>query len=177
MTPSRLIHLNYERSDNLLEIAQDAAAALHMGKGEHALLAYYAAQSSGFRPALMHIASITGLSRSQICKNKQALIVHGLAAEKDGCFYINWARAKIYASLDPSLTSKRSICAAFNMNRRIERMSLFEFNTLPTNRLIAKLARLPETEFAALCRRIRKSNETNNIKHNSVPGECDLRAS
>lgn len=155
--PPRVRHVGYKKCDDLAEIATEAAAALHMGKGERALLQYYAAQSSGFRPALQAIANATGLNRSQVWRNRAALEAHGLVSVEDDIVFVHWKRAKIYASLDPRLTSKRSYTAAAQKKERLRRVSLFEMKYAPLEALLPRLAALTKNEYADLCRRLRRN--------------------
>lgn len=158
MTPPRIRHVGYERDDNLVAIATDAAAAIHMGKGERALLLFYAAQSSGFRPALKTIVSATGQSRSQVCRNRAELDAHGLISVSGDCLSIHWDRAKLYASLDPRLTSKRCFFAPAGP-KQPRRISLFDLRYQPLEALLPRLAALSDDDFAALCRRLKRSKE------------------
>lgn len=113
LLPPSIKHIRYNKTDNLPQIANDAAAAIKMGPGERKLLAYYASQSTGFRPAAETVMKNTGLSKSQVFRNRQKLIDHGLAlmikkGDINSQFVIDWSRAKIYASLDRKLVSKSS---------------------------------------------------------------------
>ena len=149
-TPPAIVHFNYERTDNMTEIARDCAKAIHMSKGEAALLAYYGSQSSQFKPALNHIATETNQSRSQVARNRAALIKHGLAAEYKGRLYIDWGRAKIYASLDPRLTSKHSTFAPMVLPWQRKRVTVRDYITMPLKKLCERLAALLPEEYDSL---------------------------
>jgi len=146
-------HIHYNPSDSFDAIVKDASTALHMGKGERALLSFYATCSSGFRPSLKAIASATGQNRSQVWRNRNALVNHGVAAECDGSIVIDWSRLKLFGSLDPKLTSKRSWCAP--LNSFDERLSIFEFKSLPFSELISRLSAMTENEYGGFCRRLK----------------------
>lgn len=151
LKPPKVIHMRYHRGDSFAEIADLAATALHMGKGERALLSFYAACSGGFRPSLQAIANVTDQDRSQVWRNRAALVKHGIAAERGDSLVIDWSRLKIYASLDPRLTSKRSICAPLEPD--YTRMSVAEFKCAPLPELLARLTLMTEIEYADLkCR-------------------------
>ena len=78
IAPPSVKHIRYSRGDDLPSIASACANAIHLSKGESALLKYYACQSSGFRPSLQHIADQTGLSRSQVARCRNGLVSKGL---------------------------------------------------------------------------------------------------
>ena len=161
--PPRVVHVGYQRNDNLRAIAADTAVALHMGKGEKALLMYYAAQSSGFRPALQAIANATGQNRSQIWRNRAALERDGLVLLRDGQLIIDWNHAKIFASLDPEMTSKHCVIAPAlsPVPWKDQRVSALEMKYGDFETLIPKLANLSEEEYATLKNRFKrnKNNE------------------
>ena len=156
--PPRISHIGYRRDDCFADIANRAATALHMGKGERALLGFYAVCSSGFRPSLQAIANVTGQDRSQVYRNRNALIKHGIVAERSDALIVDWNRLKLYASLDPRLTSKRSICAP--LVRANARMSLLEFKSSPMTDLIPRLSVMTDSEYADLRQRIMEDTDT-----------------
>lgn len=157
MRPPRLVHENFRRCDNMPAIAADAAAALHMGKGERALLLFYSRHSTGFQPALQAIANATGMNRSQVYRNRNALYAHGIADERDGCLYIDWARLRIYASLDPKLTSKRCVTAPYgSVGREAPLLTPNDFLLLDMTELTKRLAALTEAEYASLRQRMKE---------------------
>lgn len=108
MTPAPIKHIRYSRHDDMRQLADAAATAIHMPKGERNLLAYYATQSSGFTPSLRAIANATGQSRSSVDRNRQKLVDHGIALTvyngKHRTFFIDWSRVKLYGTLDPAMT-------------------------------------------------------------------------
>ena len=108
MTPAPIKHIRYSRHDDMRQLADAAATAIHMPKGERNLLAYYATQSSGFTPSLRTIANATGQSRSSVDRNRQKLVDHGIALTvyngKRRTFFIDWSRVKLYGTLDPAMT-------------------------------------------------------------------------
>lgn len=154
-TPPMIVHIGYKKEDCLPEIARDCAKAIHMGKGEAALFSFYAAQSTAFKPALNHVAEKTGQSRSQVARNRAALIEHGLAAEERGRLYIDWNRAKLYASLNPALTSKRCRFAPMTLPwKRRPLVTALDLQTEPLDLLCGRLASMTEPEYAALRSRV-----------------------
>lgn len=175
--PPMIVHVGFQRTDNLCAIATDAAAALHMSKGERALFCYYAAQSSGFRPALQAVANATGQNRAQVWRNRAALIAHGVAMFQDDRFIIDWGRAKIFSSLDPRLTSKHcTIAPVGSIDLQPQRISLHELKYGPLETLIQRLAALTDIEFAALRRRMKGDRKRVLPRRNQCrDGSIDLR--
>lgn len=156
LRPPKIKHVHYRHSDSFEKIASLAAAALHMGKGERALLSFYAACSSGFRPSLQAIANATGQNRSQVWRNRNALIEHGIAAEQNDVLVIDWNRLRMFASLDPKMTSKRCICAPLDLDPT--RLSICEFECAPMPDLLARLSSMTDKEYADLRTRLRSAS-------------------
>ena len=151
--PPKIIHIGYDRSDNLVAIASDAAAALHMGKGERNLLLFYAGCSSGFRPSLQAIANATGQNRSQVYRNRASLIKKRIVAESADRLKLDWRLIKIYASMDPRMTSKRSVLNFFD-SLSSETMTPVEFRSLPLPTLLPRLGALPPASYSGLMRQL-----------------------
>lgn len=159
MLPPAINHVRYDKKDNLPQIAIDAAAAIKMSKGEGRLLAYYAAQSSGFRPAVSTIMKYTGLSRSQIFRNRQKLIDHGLAlmimkGETNTQFAIDWSRAKTYATLNRQMVSKTSRFAQMTPAKAQCGLSIFYLKYGDLKEIVQQLNKMSETEYNALVRKV-----------------------
>lgn len=176
MLPPSISHIRYNKADNLLQIANDAAAAIKMGSGERKLLAYYAAQSTGFRPASATVMKSTGLSKSQVFRNRQKLIDHGLAlmikkGERNSQFVIDWSRAKIYASLDRKLTSKNSWFAPMvppgTKYKAQRQISMFALRYGDLNNIVDQLSNMSEDDYQFLVRKVRDSGRIHEIRKGS----------
>ena len=155
--PPKIIHRAYTKDDDFRKLASEAATALHMGKGERAVLLYYASCSPGFRPSLQHIANVTGMNRSQVYRNRAALERDGIAEVSDDRVLLDWSRIRIFASLDPRLTGKRHYRAPLRTEK--ERLSLFEFFYGGMSDLVRKLAALSDDDYAALKQRLRRRKQ------------------
>ena len=159
MTPAPIKHIRYSRHDDMKQLANAAATAIHMPKGERNLLAYYATQSSGFTPSLQAIANATGQSRSSVDRNRQKLVDHGIALTvingKRRTFFIDWSRVKLYGTLDPAMTR----------GDRVKFMPLVppgprpqtvlkpsDLRFMPLDELITRLARLDPESWENLLR-------------------------
>lgn len=104
MIPPKIQHLHTRSTDCRESLVSLCSSALHLCKGEEALLRFYAAMSDGFRPAVKFVMRKTGLSRCYVFKLRNQLIEHGLIAVTDDAVYIDWNRVRLFSTLDPELT-------------------------------------------------------------------------
>ena len=161
LRPPVLCHIRFSKHDDYQELADKAAKAIHMSKGERNLLKYYAAQSSGFSPSLKAAANATDQDRSQVWRNRQKMIDQGFALMVYGPsgserFLIDWSRLKLYASLDPQKTSKKSkYLPMVPPNEKPKHMSTFELRYAPMEEVIAKLSAMTPEQYEHLVRSVR----------------------
>lgn len=146
LRPPVLKHIRYSRHDDLLDLADRAAKAIHMSKGERKLLRYYALQSSGFTPSLKAAANATDQDRSQVWRNRQKMINQGFALmvyDSKGAeqLLIDWSRIKLYATLDPKKVKKGSKFSPMTPpgDRHVP-VTLFELRYAPEEEIIGRLA-------------------------------------
>lgn len=132
MNPPSIFHLHGFASDNRLELCSDCSKALHMGKGEAALLKYYASCSDGFSPAVATICSKTGISRRRVFYDRDKLCDHGVTAIENNKLFIDWNRIRVFASLDPGMTNKHCYIAPVNTKKR-------HYNIYINNKLFIRL--------------------------------------
>ena len=160
--PAVIHHVNFKTTDNFQDLATRAAHNLHMGQGEMNLLSFYASCSDGFRPAAALVSEKVGVSKPHIYGLKTMLIQHGLAFTKDGAFYIDWDRVRLFASFDPTKTRKGDFVAPINpiTARRITEYSKFDVTwllSMPLNKIIEIFSAMSEDEYKAVCRSVKRS--------------------
>ena len=112
--PPKVTHIHVLPSDRREELCLLCGSSLHMSKGEVRLLCYYAHQSSGFEPALQHIANKIGVSRFHVQRARAMLQRHGVIAVDDVRVYIDWERIRLFSTLDPDMTNKHCTVAPVN---------------------------------------------------------------
>lgn len=159
--PSAIHHVNFKKTDNFQELALKAAKNLHMGAGEYNLLSFYASCSDGFRPASNLVCEKTGVSKTHVYGLKTMLIQHGLAYTKDGAFYIDWDRVRLFASFDSTKTDKGAFIAPINpvATQRIAEYSQLDptwIISMPLDRVIRIFSYMSETEYKAVCRSVKR---------------------
>lgn len=109
--PPRIRHCYRKTSDSMDELSLLCASALHMSKGELALLQFYSECQNGFRPAVKLIAEKTGMNRSQIFRCRTRLEEHGVVKVEDDVVLIDWNRVRLFSTLDPRMTHKKASIA------------------------------------------------------------------
>lgn len=105
-SPMMIQHINFNKGDNMPELTLKAAKAMHMCRGEAALLAYYAACSSGHTPAAKHIAETIGCAPTYVYVLRKTLQAKGIINIVEDKIYVDWKRIRVYASLNPKKTTK-----------------------------------------------------------------------
>lgn len=163
--PHMIQHRGFDRKDNFAAIATKAAKATHMGRGEMALLTFYAACGNGFRPAAEHIAESIGVTEAYVYILRQALLSKGVIDVTSDAVVVNWPRIKILASLDPKLTSKEAWIKP-QTPAVIDRVgktmvihpTFWELYNLPLARLIDMFGSMSNAEYSTW-RRIFKKNQ------------------
>lgn len=160
MHPPRIYHMHSLASDDRKELCLLCSKALHMGKGEAALLSYYAACSDGFSPAVATVCAKTGSSRRQVYDMRTKLCEHGVAAMKDGMLYLDWYRIRTFASLNPFMTSKH--CAIAPVNTKKPHYNIYnncklfaELKSCSQEQAIGILGAMTEEQYDSLCGYIR----------------------
>jgi len=106
MIPAAVRHRYVLLSDERSPLCSLCGQALHMSKGEIALLQYYAACSDGFRPAVATVCKETGLSRRQAFYARNMLVKHGIIDYSEKSIIIDWERIRLFSTLDPQMTGK-----------------------------------------------------------------------
>lgn len=165
IAPPSVKHIRYSRGDDLPSIASECANAIHLSKGESALLRYYACQSSGFRPSLQHIADQTGLSRSQVARCRNGLVSKGLCLavlgnQETRSVIIDWSRAKLYATLDPKKTRHGVFASVAPAKKATANpVSLYDMRYAGLDKLIDKLSKITDEQYAALVKKIRAKKD------------------
>lgn len=104
--PMSVNHINFSKTDDFAKLVIKAAKATHMSRGEAALLAYYAACSTGHTPAAKHIAERVGCTEPHVYVLRRALQSKGIITLIDNKIYVDWKRIKVFASLNPRKTTK-----------------------------------------------------------------------
>ncbi len=151
--PHKIVHLNMLEQYNALECIKSASRVLSMKPGEEALLIFYCAHSSGFRPSVSFISGQTGLDKRSILRNRRHLEEDGLIAVTDSVIYVDWSRIRLFASLDarmvPKQRSKRRI-APVNVRRGGATFTdafLLRCYTMPVSSLCRMLSSMPEEDY------------------------------
>lgn len=108
LSPPRIVHQHVRNSDDRPALCKQCGAALKMSKGEVRLLLFYATCQTGFTPSLQLLSDQTGLSRKGVQKCRKALVSHGVIALSRYCVYVDWARIRLFASLDPAFISRHA---------------------------------------------------------------------
>lgn len=103
--PCTIKHVNFKKNDNFATLANLAAKACHMDRGEMALLMYYAGQSSGFQPAIKTISEAIGVHPTTVHANRKRLMSKGIVIVVGKELMVDWNRIRILASLDPAMTT------------------------------------------------------------------------
>lgn len=160
MHPPRIYHMHSLASDDRKELCLLCSKALHMGKGEAALLSYYAACSDGFSPAVATVCKETGLKRSQVYNVRESLCKHGVAMLKNNSLCLDWYRIRTFASLNPSMTSKHCTIAPVNAKKLdyniYNNCKLFaELKSCSQEQAIGILGTMTEELYDSLCGYIR----------------------
>ena len=127
-------------------------SSLHMSKGEIKLLCYYAARSNGFKPSAKLISKETGLSRARVFAGRQMLEEHGVISVDNERVYIDWQRIRIFASLDPKMTSKHCRIAPIAKKRDYTiyyppKSFMIKLNSCSTEDACKMLSALTEDEY------------------------------
>ena len=157
MTPPAIHHINSIASDDRRSLASLCSQALHMGKGETAMLAYYATRSEGFRPAAQTVCKETGLSRMQVFRMRDKLCEHGVALINSGSLILDWKRIRTFASLDAAMTSKRCVCAPVRAKKGhytiyIPNSVIVKLESCSVEQVVKILGAMTEQQFQAIRR-------------------------
>ena len=152
-TPCRIIHVNRPCHNNMDETVKSACSALSLKPGESALLLFYCAQSSGFRPSISLITKRTDLGKRAILRNRQLLVEDGLIAVWKNCVFIDWERIRLFASLDRSMVpkqrSRRTIAPVIirRNGRRFTDRFLLQCHSMPIDSLCGVLSSMTDEDF------------------------------
>lgn len=149
-------HVNYTRDDKFPEIVANVSKVCHMGKGEAALLLFYATCSDGFTPAAKFIAEKIGVKPNYVHALRNALEAKGIVFVQDKKVVLDWKRIKILASLNPKYTTKDgwvkpiSIIGIDRLGQFMAaHVSVMDLYTKPLDELIDKLGQMPEYIYRA----------------------------
>lgn len=163
--PNKIVHVKFTKGDDFATLTNKAAKATHMGRGEASLLMYYAACSSGYRPAAKHVAESIGVDEGYVYVLRKALESKGVISVMSDAVIVNWDRIKILASLDPKLTSKESWIKPQTpavIDRIGKTMLLhptfYELYTEPLSRIIDMFGCMSNAEYATWRRIFRKAH-------------------
>lgn len=136
MLPPQISHRFISVLDNRSSLCSLCGQALHMSKGELALLLYYAACSDGFRPAVATVCKETGLSRAQVFNARIMLEKHGVIKCTENNLIIDWNRIRLFSTLDPLLTNKHCTISPVETKK-------LDYNVLCSRTLIQRIETCP----------------------------------
>lgn len=136
MVPPAIRHRYGLLSDERSSLCSLCGQALHMSKGEVALLRYYAACSDGFRPAVATVCKETGLSRAQVFNARIMLEHHGIIKYTANNLIIDWNRIRLFSTLDPLMTGKHCTIAPVETKK-------LDYNVLCSRTLIQRIETCP----------------------------------
>lgn len=157
MLPPAIRHINSFAIDDRRDLSLLCSKALHMGKGETAMLLYFASCSDGFRPAAQTVCDRTGLSRKQVFRMRDKLCEHGVALLNDGSLILDWKRIRTFASLDAAMTSKRCLCAPVTAKKGyytiyIPNSIIVKLESCSVEQVVKILGAMTEGQFQAIRR-------------------------
>ena len=148
--PKAIKHRGVAPQDSRKEMVADCANAMHLAKGSRKVLAFYARCGNSFRPAVQKIIDETGLSKSQILRNRDELVRKGIIAVTSDKIIVDWNRIKCFAMLDPKMTRKNMTALPVKVNYEAPHINLPELVALDDKALVQKLATMSEAEFKHL---------------------------
>jgi len=158
--PCRIVHLKKPQEMHVVSVIKSATEALSMKPGESALLLFYCAQSSGFRPSISLITKRTGLGKRAILRNRQLLVEDGLIAVWHNTVFVDWDRIALFASLAselidgkpvfPKQRSRRRIAPVIvrRNGRRFTDRFLLSCHSMPVERLCGVLSSMSDEDFS-----------------------------
>lgn len=162
--PKAIKHRGVAPQDSRKEMVADCANAMHLAKGSRKVLAFYARCGNSFRPAVQTIMSETGLSKSQILRDRDELVRKGIIAVTSDKIIVDWNRIKCFAMLDPKMTRKNVTCLPVPVNYERPHIDLSELLTMDDDALVEKLATMSEAEFKELRRKAKQLNQNKGDK-------------
>ena len=134
----------------------DCAKAMHLAKGSHKVLAFYARCGNSFRPAVQKIMDETGLSKSQILRDREELVRKGIIAVTSDKIIVDWNRIRSFAMLDPKMTRKNMTCMPVSTGYERPHVDLPELLMMDNDALIERLATMSAAEFKELRRKAKQ---------------------
>jgi hypothetical protein len=144
LTPPRVVHRGGKLSDNRAALCKQCGAALHMSKGESALLQYYATCQNGYTPSLQSIANVLKIDRRTVQRCRTMLVEHGCIELTKQFVFIDWFRIRTFATLDPSMTCKHAIIAPASPRNRTADKYL---GAVPLDEAVATFAYMKDEEY------------------------------